>query len=86
MQPIVGVISDRSSHKWGRRRPFIFFGSLCIGMSLMVKFHLHRIAVVGMLLISNASYLGSLFSTMETGNPIAITIAVSLLVLVPLNP
>jgi len=28
VQAVMGMLSDRSSHRWGRRRPFIFAGSL----------------------------------------------------------
>ncbi|KAK2758830.1 hypothetical protein FQN54_003522 [Arachnomyces sp. PD_36] len=36
MQPIVGVIADRSRSKWGRRRPFMVGGSLVVGVCLLV--------------------------------------------------
>lgn len=36
MQPLVGVIADRSTSKWGRRRPFMVAGSLVVGMCLFV--------------------------------------------------
>ncbi|KAL3419030.1 General alpha-glucoside permease 2 [Phlyctema vagabunda] len=36
MQPIVGVISDRSRSKYGRRRPFMVLGSLLVAACLMV--------------------------------------------------
>jgi len=62
VQPIVGVISDRSTSKWGRRRPFIFFGTVFI--------------VVGMLFISNASDVGKKLGDTPNHNPIAITIAI----------
>ncbi|GAM21133.1 hypothetical protein SAMD00019534_043080 [Acytostelium subglobosum LB1] len=45
VQPIVGVISDRLVSKYGRRKPFIFFGSICI--------------VLGLMLISNAPSIGA---------------------------
>lgn len=62
VQPTVGVLSDRCTHAWGKRRPFIFFGSLSI--------------VAGMLLISNASSLGSLMGDSSDSNPIAIVLAI----------
>lgn len=36
MQPIVGVIADRSTSKYGRRRPFMVVGSLVVGVCLLV--------------------------------------------------
>ncbi|SLM40064.1 Major facilitator superfamily domain, general substrate transporter [Lasallia pustulata] len=36
MQPIVGVIADRSRSKWGRRRPFMIGGSIIVAACLLV--------------------------------------------------
>ncbi|KAJ9263182.1 hypothetical protein DTO195F2_3160 [Paecilomyces variotii] len=36
MQPVVGVIADRSRSKWGRRRPFMVGGSLVVAACLLV--------------------------------------------------
>jgi solute carrier family 45 protein 1/2/4 len=36
MQPIVGVIADRSQSKWGRRRPFMVLGSFLVAACLLV--------------------------------------------------
>ncbi|WEW59948.1 hypothetical protein PRK78_005430 [Emydomyces testavorans] len=36
MQPLVGGIADRSTSKWGRRRPFMIVGSLVVGLCLFV--------------------------------------------------
>ncbi|KAI1934609.1 hypothetical protein LOZ58_004621 [Ophidiomyces ophidiicola] len=36
MQPLVGVIADRSTSKWGRRRPFMIVGSLVVGLFLFI--------------------------------------------------
>ncbi|EGG23382.1 sucrose proton symporter [Cavenderia fasciculata] len=49
VQPIVGVVSDVSESKHGRRRPFIFFGTIFIA--------------VGLLLVSNAQSIGSIFGS-----------------------
>jgi solute carrier family 45 protein 1/2/4 len=35
VQPIIGVIADESTSKWGRRRPIIAIGSLIVACSLM---------------------------------------------------
>lgn len=36
MQPIVGVLADRSKSKYGRRRPVMVIGSLVVAACLMV--------------------------------------------------
>ncbi|KAE8349953.1 MFS/sugar transport protein-domain-containing protein [Aspergillus coremiiformis] len=36
IQPLIGVIADRSRSKWGRRRPFMIVGSLVVAMCLFV--------------------------------------------------
>lgn len=40
--PIVSSLSDRSRSKWGRRRPFIFWGALFLCISLILMFSLPR--------------------------------------------
>ncbi len=34
VQPIIGVIADESTSKWGRRRPIIVIGSIIVALSL----------------------------------------------------
>lgn len=36
IQPLIGVIADRSRSKWGRRRPFMIFGSFVVAFCLIV--------------------------------------------------
>lgn len=36
MQPIVGILADRSTNSWGRRRPFMFVGTLIVCFSLFI--------------------------------------------------
>ncbi|KAF4549372.1 General alpha-glucoside permease-like protein 2 [Elsinoe fawcettii] len=36
MQPIVGIMADKSRNKYGRRRPVMFVGSLLVGVCLLV--------------------------------------------------
>jgi solute carrier family 45 protein 1/2/4 len=36
MQPIVGIIADRSTSSWGRRRPFMVVGTLLVCISLWI--------------------------------------------------
>jgi len=35
VQPIVGVLADESTSKWGRRRPIIVVGSVLVACSLL---------------------------------------------------
>ncbi|SMQ53093.1 unnamed protein product [Zymoseptoria tritici ST99CH_1A5] len=36
MQPIIGMISDKSTSRWGRRRPFMVGGTLAVAVCLVV--------------------------------------------------
>ncbi|PWY92759.1 MFS general substrate transporter [Aspergillus heteromorphus CBS 117.55] len=36
IQPLIGVIADRSRSKWGRRRPFMIVGSFLVALCLLV--------------------------------------------------
>jgi solute carrier family 45 protein 1/2/4 len=36
MQPIVGILADKSTSPWGRRRPFMFIGTLIVCFSLFI--------------------------------------------------
>jgi len=36
MQPIVGVVADRSTSSWGRRRPFMLGGTVLVGLFLLL--------------------------------------------------
>lgn len=40
IDPIIGHISDNSNSKWGRRRPFIFVGSILSGLFFIVLWQL----------------------------------------------
>jgi GPH family glycoside/pentoside/hexuronide:cation symporter len=39
IDPLVGVVSDRTKSGWGRRRPYLFAGSLACGASYFMLFH-----------------------------------------------
>lgn len=36
IQPLIGVIADRSRSKFGRRRPFMIVGSIVVAICLLV--------------------------------------------------
>ncbi|KAJ9662978.1 hypothetical protein H2201_005855 [Coniosporium apollinis] len=36
MQPVVGIIADRSTSRWGRRRPFMVAGTAIVSLSLLI--------------------------------------------------
>ncbi len=36
--PIMGTLSDRTRSKWGRRRPYLFFGSILSGLGFIILF------------------------------------------------
>ena len=36
MQPIVGILADKSTSKWGRRRPVMMGGTVLVSMCLLV--------------------------------------------------
>lgn len=38
VDPFVGLLSDRTRTRWGRRRPYLLFGALPLGLSLAVFF------------------------------------------------
>jgi len=42
LDPIVGYSSDNARTRWGRRRPFIFFGSIASGVLYALMFQLYK--------------------------------------------
>jgi MFS family permease len=53
--PIVGYISDRTSSRFGRRRPYIVTGMVCVCLCLLGMPHIGSFAVVA--LVSGVMYL-----------------------------
>ena len=41
IDPIMGYISDNTHSRWGRRKPYIFLGSLITGLTFMVMWQLY---------------------------------------------
>src|SRR5476651_2681723 len=40
--PLIGYVSDNSRNRYGRRRPFMFFGALISGLLFALLFQLHK--------------------------------------------
>ena len=40
--PIMGFISDNTKSVWGRRRQYVFIGSIIMGIAFMIMWQLHR--------------------------------------------
>lgn len=38
VDPVVGLVSDRTRSRWGRRRPYLLFGAIPLGLSLALFF------------------------------------------------
>ncbi|KAG8819218.1 hypothetical protein FRC17_010548 [Serendipita sp. 399] len=36
VQPLIGVYADKSTSRWGRRRPYMFYGSILCSLSLLL--------------------------------------------------
>jgi len=36
--PLMGIISDKTKSRWGRRRPYMLFGAVPLGLALMLMF------------------------------------------------
>lgn len=68
IDPIMGFISDNTRSKWGRRRQYVFIGSIIMGISFVIMWQLYREDSVNynfyyFLFWSSVFYLGlSIFS------------------------
>ncbi len=40
--PIMGFISDNTKSKWGRRRQYVFFGAILMGLAFIIMWQLYR--------------------------------------------
>jgi glycoside/pentoside/hexuronide:cation symporter, GPH family len=62
--PVMGVVSDRTRHRLGRRRPYLIFGALATAASFALFFNLQPAGPVATLSLALATLL--LFSTAYT--------------------
>lgn len=53
--PLIGYISDRTASRFGRRKPYMFFGMLGVCVCLLIMPHIHSLAIVA--LVSGVMYL-----------------------------
>ena len=53
--PVIGYISDRTVSRFGRRKPYMFFGMLGVCLCLLSMPHIHSFVIVG--LVSSVMYL-----------------------------
>lgn len=65
LDPIVGVISDRTRTPWGRHRPYLFGGGLLSALALIVMFNV-PLSLSGAGLVAYVTFSLLLFSTAYT--------------------
>lgn len=65
LDPLMGVISDRTRTRWGRHRPYLFVGGLLSALSLVVMFNVPR-GLTGPALVGFVTFSLLLFSTSYT--------------------
>ncbi len=61
VQPLAGAISDRSTSRWGRRRPFMVAGTLgdmvfLVALALAPQYWMLVVAYVGLQVVSNVAH------------------------------
>lgn len=61
--PVMGMITDRTRSRWGRRRPYLFIGGLITGIAMIFLFSTPMFDAVNTRLI----YVIVLFIVMQTG-------------------
>ena len=61
--PIMGVVSDRTTSRWGRRRPYLLLGGMLAALSVVGLFSIHTVSFVStqiwvlvMLLVAATAY------------------------------
>ncbi|MGA1797216.1 MFS transporter [Sphingomonas sp. 4RDLI-65] len=65
LDPVMGVISDRTRTRWGRHRPYLFAGGLCCATSLVLLFNVPQ-GLSGTGLVVFVAFSLLLFSTAYT--------------------
>jgi glycoside/pentoside/hexuronide:cation symporter, GPH family len=57
MDPLVGVISDRTRTRWGRYRPYILFGAAPLGLAFVLLYYRPPLVGVGLLIWLLAAHI-----------------------------
>jgi GPH family glycoside/pentoside/hexuronide:cation symporter len=57
VDPIVGVVSDRTKSKWGKFRPYILFGAIPYAVLAILTFTTPNLGEVGKIVYAGATYV-----------------------------
>jgi GPH family glycoside/pentoside/hexuronide:cation symporter len=60
--PLMGLWSDRTVSRWGRRRPFLFWGAILCGITMVMLFHVPDLASG----IARGVYVGAVYLIAST--------------------
>jgi GPH family glycoside/pentoside/hexuronide:cation symporter len=60
---MVGILSDRTESRWGRRRPYIFLGAIVCGLGFTLAFNVPS----DLSMIAKALYIGGAYLLLSTG-------------------
>ena len=57
IDPIIGVVSDRTNTRWGKYRPYILFGALPYAVLAILTFSTPNLGEVGKIIYAGATYI-----------------------------
>jgi GPH family glycoside/pentoside/hexuronide:cation symporter len=60
--PLMGLLSDRTESRWGRRRPFLFWGSILCGITMVMLFHVPELGSGAL----RGLYVGAIYAIAST--------------------